>query len=378
MRMKVATVPDLRQEGWRSMDLYASRLWEYLPSYLAGAELTRADAGFGEWSGDRAPDRPGPGRYLDRYVNYPFRVRSERADVYHVLDHSYGHVIDGLDPRRCVVTVHDLFPLQVIEAPARGVREHLRNWLLRRSLRHALRCALIIVNSRFMLDEMKVRTEFPSDRLRLIPLGVDAAFFTPPDPEQISQLRRRLCAEGAENFLLHVGSCDTRKGLETLLRAFVGLGAHDRGELLFVQLGGTFTPAQEALIGELGIARRVRQIPEVSPEMLAAAYHAAVALVSPSSYEGFGLPILEAMAAGTTIVASRLGPTMELLQGDGFLAESGKPDDFAAALTAALQDTSRARAGAARAQARARRYTWDETARRTAEVYRELHDGQRC
>lgn len=370
--MKVALFPDLRYEGWRSMDLYADRLWQHLPEFLNGSELIRADAGDSRGR-ESTPHRHDRSRYLRRYVAYPLRVRSLQADVYHVLDHSYGHLVGHLDRQRSVVTLHDLYPLHVLAQPAAGVRETARRWMLDRVMRHALRAELIIVNSRFVADEVVRRTAFPRDRMRLIPLGVDDAFFKPHDRSRRQDLRQRLRLADGQSLLLHVGSCHARKGIETLLRACHLLCRRMEPKPVLMQVGGVFTREHRTLIERLDLPGQVRQFPNLNDTELIDCYHLADALIYPSRYEGFGLPVLEAMAAGLPVVSSAIGSLTELVGDCGVLAEADQPESFAHAVTEVMENRPRAEERAARGAARARSFSWRETARLTSEVYRELH-----
>src|SRR2546425_6256325 len=141
---RVLLVPDLPIERWPSMDRYASRLAEHLRRYagdfdvrLAGEISALTTDGAGRQGSALAPfpTFPTPGlqearRYFARYLWYPRQVRAKRADIIHVLDHSYAHVLRRARRRPSVVTVHDLLPVLTVERGAEGLRERVRNRLL--------------------------------------------------------------------------------------------------------------------------------------------------------------------------------------------------------------------------------------------------------
>ena len=125
----------------------------------------------------------------------------------------------------------------------------------------------------------------------------------------------------------------------------------------------------ERLAAELGVADRVELRGHVPQDELAALYRGAACLVFPSRYEGFGLPVLEAMASGTPVVATRAGALPEVAGEAAILVEEGNAPALAGGIERAIADRERLRAAGL---ARAARYSWAETARRTLEAYREL------
>ena len=154
----VLLVPDLPLERWPSMDRYASRLSFHLRRYATDLQIAVAGH-IGALTVERPAAEPGtfasipvpfpvlptPGanearRYLARYWRYPSRIRRRDADVLHVLDHSYAHVVDWWRKGPRVVTVHDLLPVLTVQRGSSTLRERIRNGLLERVLR-ALRTA---------------------------------------------------------------------------------------------------------------------------------------------------------------------------------------------------------------------------------------------
>lgn len=355
---EVLLVPDLPLEGWRSMDRYAAAL----ASRLSGAMLA-----------PEAQRIAGP-RYWARYVRYPRALRRYRPGVVHVLDHTYAHCLAAFPDTPSVVTVHDLWLAHVARQRGTGARARVRDLLLRRSLRWVQRAHALVAVSQFTADELCQLTLVDRSRVTVVANGVDQAFFAPSRRETVMALRSAWLTGAALGpdtaVLLHVGSCDPRKNVEALLRAAREVGARG-GTCMVVQVGGRFTLAQRALAESAGLAGRVQQLPDVDEETLRSAYQAADLLVVPSLYEGFGLPVLEAMAAGLPVVSSGAGGLHEA-GAEAVAVVDPQPDRLADVILALLADPERRAAMRARGVALARLRTWDRTAAALREVYSQV------
>lgn len=175
-------------------------------------------------------------------------------------------------------------------------------------------------------------------------------------------------------YLLWVGMRTHYKNFEGLLQAYARWS--QRGQVRLVAVGGgPFLPAQKAIIEQLGIADRITHLLNVNDATLLQLYNSAAALVYPSLVEGFGLPILEALACGYPVVATRIPTSLEVGGDIPFyvdLTASDIPANMVAALDQALahgRDPARVDAGLRVAQG----YSWESTAQQTLEVYRAVY-----
>lgn len=379
--IRVLLVPDLPVEGWPSMDRYASRLAAELPKENPDldvevaapiAPLTddvatrRADLDGREISPARVSEL---GRYVRRYLLYPREVRRHRGGLLHVLDHSYAHMLRYAWGQPAIVTVHDLMPLVTVRRRATRWRDRIRNVLLRHVLDHLRRADCWIVSTEWMRGELATWLG-SDDGIRVIPYGVDDAFFTPPDRSR-TRLRDDLGLPDDRFVVLHVGSVVERKNIPGVFAAVDGLRQRDVPVWL-LQVGGRFTAEQEAELVERRLQSATTQLPDAREADLRAAYRAADVLLFPSHYEGFGLPVLEAMASELPIVTSSAPALAEVAGDAAMVIESRDPQAYVEALERIAADAAFRRDLAARGRQRAWEFTWTETARRTGEVYRRL------
>lgn len=283
----------------------------------------------------------GPGRasVLARELAwYPFALSAlGGVDVLHCPTY-YG----PLRPRvPLVVTVHDLAVLRHPDAFPRWTRTFVPRFVPR-VLRAATR---VIAVSEFTRTELRDVLRVPDEKIRVVPNGVEDVF--------------RAGGPTAEGeYALAVGTLEPRKNLARVAEAARSAGL----ELRAVGAAGW---GEVALDGVTWLGR-------VRDEELARLYRGARVVVYPSLYEGFGIPVLEAMACGAPVVTSVGGATEEVAGGAGVLVDPLDP----AAIAAGIEDAVARRDELhVRGLERARAFTWDETARRTADVYREAAHG---
>jgi glycosyltransferase involved in cell wall biosynthesis len=267
---------------------------------------------------------------------YPLRLSAVAGvDLLHCTTY-YGPVRPRIPT---VVTVHDLAVLRHPEAFPRWTRTYVPH-----VLPHVLRAARsVIAVSEFTASELEVLLRVPREKIRIVPNGVDASF-TVDGPR----------AEGS--YVLAVGTLEPRKNLARAIEA---------AELAGVELrvvgargwGGVEASGPNATwLGEVDDAELARQ------------YRGSLCVLYPSLYEGFGIPVLEAMACGAAVVTSRGGATEEVA-GDAAVLVDARDT---AAIAAGIEDAIARRAELReRGIERARLFSWDDTASRTQLVYEE-------
>ncbi|HEX6009521.1 MAG TPA: glycosyltransferase family 1 protein [Actinomycetota bacterium] len=274
--------------------------------------------------------------------------------------------------QRVVVTVHDLgFHL----LPSTAL--HAVPWWLRTLERTLTAGTRVIVPSNATADDVQEHYGVERDRIEVIPLGVDANVFHPRDHDDVRGVRDRYGIDGP--YVLFVG-LEGRKNLQGMLDAFARVQGSVRPRLV---LAGRrpWDPNHRDTVAE-ALARVPANVRDditltgyVSEHDASALLAGAELLAYPSLYEGFGLPVLEAMASGTPVLASNVSSLPELADGAAVLVDPHDPDAIAAGIESLLQDAAlRARLRSAGLE-RARAYDWDVTARRTAGVLRSAAAG---
>lgn len=212
-------------------------------------------------------------------------------------------------------------------------------------------------------------------RVRVIPYAA-SPIFRPVDegPERLNALY------GIRSpYFLYVGTLEPRKNLVRALRAFarVAPALPDQHFVLVGERGWKYRSIlREAQRPE--IRDRVVFPGYVPEEHLPLLYAHATALVYPSLYEGFGLPVVEAMACGTPVLTSRSSSLLEIAEGNALLVDPLDENDLASGLDALATDAGLRSELGARGKARAAAYSWERTGRETAAAYREVHDEQRA
>lgn len=302
--------------------------------------------------------RRAPARLLNRaWRRVPFppvEILTGRVDVFH----GTNFVLPPLARAAGVVTVHDLTYLRFPETVDDNVRQYRH--LVPDALRRAAR---VIAVSHTMAQEIAAEYSLPEEVLVVAPLGVAAewAAAAPLPPE------RRRALGLPERYVLFSGNREPRKNLGTLLRAHAAARLADPGVPPLVVVG----PAGwgDAWAGETPDPRHVHLLGFLDDADLHAVVAGADAVCTPSLYEGFGLPVLEAMATGTPVLASDIPTHREVSGGLATLLPVHDVDAWADALVRVSPVTDRGTAAAGERRAHAVRYTWIRCAERHVHAY---------
>jgi glycosyltransferase involved in cell wall biosynthesis len=266
-----------------------------------------------------------------------------------------------LSPVPAVVTMHDLIALNHSRYARPANRIHYRA-VMPQTLKRAAR---LLVSTEETGREIRLREPNARDRIRLVPMGVDELFFQPEmtTPERIRAVRQKYNLP--EHFLLYVGNFEPKKNLPNLLRAVSLL---DEAPPLVIAGGVNPWPGFEGLKG------RARVIGYVDREELPALFATCEVFCFPSLSEGFGFPVVEAMACGAPVLASPAVP-LPRLDEVAALAPARQPRALAAALHGLLAHPERREELSKIGREYAHQFTWKAHAASVLRCYRELGAG---
>jgi glycosyltransferase involved in cell wall biosynthesis len=256
-----------------------------------------------------------------------------------------------------VVTIHDMnhefFPHLFDSSLDQMIRKRKKECIERAD-------ALICV-SETTKNDVEYFYGMPPNRIEVIPHGVSQVFNTPIKEQQTLRM--------SKPFLLYVGRRTHNKNFDTLVRAYSSWTRHKDIELAVV--GQSWNNAEKQLLKELGLQHSVNLLVGLKDETLSVLYTQALAFIYPSLYEGFGIPLLEAMAAGCPIVASRIPSTIEVAGECPIYFDPLDADDLLLALETVAsegRESERTKLGLERVKL----FSWEKAAKKTLKLYKTL------
>jgi len=294
----------------------------------------------------------------------PVEVLAGPADLYHATD----FLLPPMFARRTVLTVHDL----TFERDPGSAAPTLLRFLQRVVPASARRASHVVADSHATARDLTELYGVAPERITVIHSGVDARFRPYADPGEAAAESAALRAKydlGSAPFVLTVGTLQRRKNHLGLVRAFARLAAHTELDLVISGGKGWLYDEVLAEVRARGLERRVRFTGFTAEQDLPALYRAARAFAFPSFYEGFGLPLLEAMASGVPVVSSNASSLPEVAGDAALLVDPRDDDALAAALQRAIDDEVWRASAIERGTARAGEFTWERAGRQLLEVY---------
>lgn len=303
-------------------------------------------------------------RILWEQTGLPLALPSLRPDLLHGL----VNVLPACNAMRSVVTVLDLSFERAPATVPRARRLYLQT-MVRRS---AAQADHVVAISRATADDVMALYGVPARRISVIPVPVDPAF-GPADPGTDADM---LGAMGVSPpYFLHVGTLEPRKNLGWLAEVFAGWAA-DRGDedtrLVLAGDPGWESPRFFARLRESDLRDRVLLTGFVSPEQLAALYRGTTACLLPSRLEGFGMPLIEAMACGAPVICSDIPAFREAAGDRAWFFSTDVPAQCRDLLTAAAAGTAPLRELAEGGPAHASRFSEEASGRALLDLYRQL------
>lgn len=371
--LSVLLLRNVPEHGSRSMERFADEMHRGLRSRpgIEVRETTSHASALYQHQLTRRLDR-----YLSLLVRYPLHVSRLSADVFHIVDSQYGHLVGCVPARRTVVTCHDLTFLraEAFDIGFRGPPVAVRRF--RWSTSFLRRAGLVVCPSQATAADVADLLHVEPCRIRVIPLGISSSFVS-LDPVRRATARRAIDPLDDHAVLLQVSTGGLYKNLATSIRVIARLTEQGLNPIL-VRVGKPLDRDQQMLAIELGVLDRIQERGRLSDQELATLYAAADLLLFPSRWEGFGWPPVEALACGTpSVIASECRAVVDLL-GDGALAASADDVTGLAAAAAALITAPTIRIEVVqRGRRRAAGLTWKRTVTGYVQAYEDVLHGTR-
>jgi glycosyltransferase involved in cell wall biosynthesis len=384
-QMRLAVICDYLEEDWPSMELCAQMLIEHLQSEQAEfLQVVPVRPTFQKrfqripWlSRKRAAFNAD--RLLNRFWDYPSYLSQQVADfdLFHVSDHSYSQLVHVLPPERTGVFCHDLDAFRSLVEPEQEPRPAWFKAMSSRILCGLQKAAVVFYSTAPVREQIErygllgPNASELGSRTRLVqaPCGISSEFSI--TPSHVSTTDQQVLEQiGEAPFVLHVGSCIPRKRIDVLLEVFAG-SRIKYPDLRLVKVSGDWTETQQEQIARLGIGSSIIYLKGLERTTLAALYRRAAVVLLTSEAEGFGLPVIEALACGAIIVVSDIPVLREV----GGLAAVYCPVADVSVWVRTVEQLLESPTHAPHRHIRlahARKYSWSAHAQTIAEAYLQL------
>lgn len=293
---------------------------------------------------------------LNWYYYFPKKI-PEGYDLYHVSSQYLSKVAKYRKP--CVISCMDIFPAILEQDYPYPLRT-----MVKKALRYLGEADAIITISEYSKKELIDKLNIPPEKISVVYLGVDTNMFRPIDR---GDAREKLGLPQDKKIILHVGSEDPRKNVPNLIKAFCGLLKKDPNVLL-IRVGEKRVET-ERLIKKLGLEKSVFYYNQVSNEDLILFYNSSDIFVFPSFHEGFGLPVLEAMACGVPVITSNISSLPEVVGDGGIMVDPSDTKTLSGAMHELLTDEDLRYGMIKKGLEQAKTFSWKRTALDTLKVY---------
>lgn len=292
--------------------------------------------GVGKWIG-----------YIDKFLIFPIRLRfkAKAFDIIHVCDHSNAMYVNHIMSRPNIITCHDVIAIQAAKGQIPGWKVGFTGKVFQSLIQKGLSRAqkIACVSNLTFRDLMKLDIVCKENSL-VINNGLNAKFERTPRTESHSVLESA-GLKWSDKYFIHVGSDLARKNRFSVLRSFLELvksenrfGCQDEGKIKLVFVGPALNHEMHVFAEQHDLLNRILTLQNVSHDQLCALYSNALAMIFPSTHEGFGWPVIEAQACGCPVFTSNLAPMNEIGGDAAVYFDPFDPDDMAKKILASNYD----------------------------------------
>jgi glycosyltransferase involved in cell wall biosynthesis len=309
-----------------------------------------------------------------QFLRPPAMPDPDENQLVHMTDQYLASSISFIRPRPLIITVHDIIPYVVERDYNLNLYERkFHRFLYHLGMRNLHKASAIIADSHFTKNSLTDVHPKLVDRIHVVHLGVAHDRFTPePVPEGFLE-KAGLMPD--QPYVVHISNEAPHKNFRTLLKAFAKVHA-ERPDVVLVKLGRAHSADHHKetldLIKSLGIRDVVKFVEHVTDEDIVNWYRGASVMVVPSLVEGFGLPLLEAMACGTPVVSSDAETLVEIAGDAAIIVPRMDDDAYAQAMLKVLNNPDVARDMTEKGLEHVKKFTWENTAREIIDVYQSV------
>jgi len=307
-----------------------------------------------------------------RYISYPNQAVKVQGDINHIMDHGYAHLMAKLDPAKTVITVHDIIPILAGRGLIKGVTDQRRARLAEWTSNFYKKAARIIAISESTKQDLVKHCACDENKIKVIYSGINTRYKNYPKQEK-DEIRDSLGLPKNKYLILITGQ-QFYKNQSTSLRVMELLQKKYGDEIYLIRLGRQ-TEEWKDMNRKNPFQNQIIQLGFVTEEQMPQVYNAIDCLLFPSWYEGFGLPVIEAMACETPVVISNAA---SLPEAAGDAAITVAPDDIeglADGVIRLLEDKRFREDIVAKGHIHAKQFIWKNAASNVFEIYQEITDG---
>jgi len=351
---RVSIFGPTKSDRSKSMHIYTKRIFES----LRNIESNRYSFELHKLTDCRLPLVK---NVISKEFFYPIYAFFKRGAINHIADHSYGSLAFWLNKKNTVVTCHDLTPLVFREQSSLLGQIRFRINILAMK-----RVANIIAVSKSTAKQLREIIRY-NGNIHVVHNGIDPRFVNITNEARLTEIKNKYKIKNKNIYLLHIGSSYPTKNIELMLRTMNKLPPNFH--LIRV---GTFTSKQEAEIAKLKLARRILRFENLETSELCELYNIADIFLFPSLYEGFGLPVLEAMACSCPVICSNTTSLPEVGGDAPVYIDPSSETELTKAILLVMNDKLLRRQMTEKGQRNIKRFSWEKTALSTLKVYDDI------
>ena len=346
--MKINILRTTKSDSSISMKIYASNLFKELKRYpnlktnlisIKGTNL------------------PFIKNILSKDIFYPFYAKIKEADINHITDHSYGALAYFLKPEKTIVTCHDL---NTLEYPKQS------SWLGRKrflyNLKGMLKAKHIMAISESTKNTILKHFDYKG-KIHVVQNGLDKIF---KRINNIQDIKKKYNLNKEYKYILHIGHSKPCKNVELILKT---LNKLSRCKLIKV---GIFDKKHKKLIKTLKLKNKIIHFQNISQEKLVEIYNIADALVFPSFLEGFGFPVVEAMACGCPVICSNTSSLPEVGRNAPYYINPYSEKEMRKGIKKVLKNARLRKKMIQKGLKQSKKFNWEKTAKQVAEIYNKI------